>query len=149
MRLTTEEEKQFREIADKIIQAPSYQPMKTYVQHGHVTTYEHCLRVARCAFWMNLRMHTNETDKEIIQAALLHDYYLYDWHQKGHRLHGYRHPDLAAENARRDFEISDRVETAIRTHMWPLTLRRFPRSRVGWLLTVADKICSCRETIFR
>jgi hypothetical protein len=39
---------------------------------------------------------------------MLHDFYLYDWHETGpgHRLHGFTHPAPAAENAARCFGIS-------------------------------------------
>ena len=51
-------------------------------QHGNVTTFEHSVRVACLAVWMADRAHLwYRVDlKSLIRAALLHDYFLYDWH---------------------------------------------------------------------
>lgn len=42
----------------------------------------------------------------------MHDYFLYDWHDKEHvniaRLHGFRHPNIALKNAEEEYELSDR-----------------------------------------
>lgn len=51
-------------------------------QHGNVTTFAHSVRVACLAVWMADRAHLwHRVDlKSLIRAALLHDYFLYDWH---------------------------------------------------------------------
>ncbi len=83
-----------------------------------------------------------------MRAALLHDYFLYDWHEHDdgtHRWHGFRHPATAERNARADFAIDDVVANSIRTHMFPLTPVP-PRHVEGWLVTAADKISATTET---
>ncbi len=30
--------------------------MRQYIQHGRVTTYDHCVRVALVSFWLNRRL---------------------------------------------------------------------------------------------
>ena len=84
---------------------PRAQKMKDYIQHGTVTTYDHCMDVARTSFSINRKLHLHAPEKELVTAAFLHDYFLYDWHDHGDRLHGYHHPDIAADNAARDFAI--------------------------------------------
>ena len=147
MNLSKEEQARFCRLAKRIVDDPVYQKLKTFVQHGSVTTYEHSLRVARCAFWLNLRLCVRADEKELVTACLLHDFYLYDWHTKGDKLHGYHHPQIAAQYAQQYFSVSERESSAIRTHMWPLTLFHVPRSRTAWLLTTADKLCSVEETV--
>ena len=120
-------------------------------QHGNVTTFEHSVRVACLAVWMADRAHLwYRVDlKSLIRAALLHDYFLYDWHDPDptHRLHGFRHAMRALKNARRDFSLG-RIECdMIRTHMFPLNLV-LPRYRESAILCVADKICALAETLF-
>ncbi|MCI6216072.1 MAG: hypothetical protein MR659_03160 [Mollicutes bacterium] len=46
--------------------------------------------------------------KSLVRGALLHDYFLYDWHDKKNRLphHAYKHPLYALKNAKKDFDIS-------------------------------------------
>ncbi len=146
--LSSSEEREFQKYMAELAQDPRCLRMKRYIQHGHITTYDHCLDVAREAFWLNRRLHLRAQEQRLVRAAFLHDYFLYDWHNHGDHLHGYHHPHIAALNAGRDFQL-DAVEiAAIESHMWPLTLFHAPSSRIAWLVTVADKICSSRETLF-
>lgn len=81
----------------------------------------------------------------------LHDFYLYDWHtdeNHEHPLHGFRHPEIARQNARRYFHVEKQTQDVIRCHMWPLTLTQVPVSRAAILVCIADKTCSLYETLF-
>ncbi len=53
-----------------------------FVQHGDVSVRKHSISVALTALRIShmLPFHTN--DKAIVRGALLHDYFLYDWHKK-------------------------------------------------------------------
>ena len=88
--------------------------------------------------------------RDMIRGALLHDYFLYDWHDKDHinpfKLHGFFHPGRALKNATRDFELTEREKDIIRKHMWPMTVI-LPMCREAWIVTVADKWVSLKETL--
>lgn len=88
--------------------------------------------------------------RSLVRGALLHDYFLYDWHvpAKWHRLHGFHHAARAYRNAKRDFALNALEENMIRAHMFPLGIV-VPRYRESWILWTADKICALRETIRR
>ena len=50
-------------------------------------------------------------ERELVRGALLHDYFLYDWHTrksaKGLKeLHGFSHPETALRNAGRDYRLT-------------------------------------------
>ena len=141
------EEARFRELSRDLTEDIRVRRMSQYIQHGSTTTYDHVLRVARTAYRLNHILHLKADDHSLIRASILHDYYLYDWHQQGDRLHGYHHARIAADNALRDFAISPAEQAMIRSHMWPLNLFSIPLSRGGWLLTIADKIASAQETV--
>lgn len=85
-----------------------------------------------------------------MRGALLHDYFLYDWHipdeVNPHRLHGFYHPGVALRNAIRDYELTELEKDIIKKHMWPLTVVP-PGCREAWIVTMADKWCSLLETI--
>lgn len=149
MKMKKRDYKEFRELAGPILEDPRYQRLKEYIQHGKVTTYEHCLAVAWRAFCLNRRLHLGADESDLVTACLLHDYYLYDWHTRGDHLHGFHHPAIAAECAKNDFQVKEKVEDAIRTHMWPLNISTVPDNRIAWLLAVSDKICSANETLFK
>ncbi|MEE0955407.1 MAG: HD family phosphohydrolase [Eubacterium sp.] len=125
------------------------QRMKHFIQHGHVTTYDHCLAVTRMSCRIAKDLHVKVDWKSLVRSSFLHDYYLYDWHSHGDHLHGYHHPEIAAENAARDFNLSDKEQSIIRSHMWPLTFFHFPTCREAVIVTIADKIVSAGETIRR
>ena len=81
-------------------------------------------------------------------GALLHDYFLYDWHEKddSHKWHGFYHAGKALQNAMEDFALSEIEKETIRRHMFPLNPIP-PRCREAWIVTLADKICSGGETV--
>ena len=139
----------FYKIAEPILQNEKYQTLKQFNQHGKVSTYTHCVHVAYKAYVFNIEHHLGLKDKDVIYAGLLHDYYLYDWHNKVQKWHGFVHPKIASNNAERDFEISEICKEAIETHMWPLTITKIPNSKLGWLITYIDKQCSLYETLFK
>ncbi len=126
------------------------QEMKNYIQHGHITTYEHCERVTELSFLLNRRFRLKADEERLVTGAFLHDFYLYDWHHDddgSHRLHGFFHPAKASENAKKYFGINNDVAEIIQHHMWPLTISKIPRSREAWIVCMADKLISTRETI--
>lgn len=90
-------------------------------------------------------------EKDIIRGALLHDYFLYDWHHHKHdrglwNMHGFSHPRTALKNAGREYRLSPREQDIIKKHMWPLTIVP-PLCREAWIVTAADKYCSFLETV--
>ena len=124
---------------------------KRSLQHGDVTTYDHSLEVARLSVAIadRLRLWNHVNLRALVRAALLHDYFLYDWHDYddgSHRLHGFRHPYAAERNARTDFEIDDVVANSIRTHMFPLTPIP-PKHLEGVIVNVADTASAIQETL--
>lgn len=120
-------------------------------QHGVVTTFAHSIRVACLAVWIadRLRLWHRVDLHSLIRAALLHDYFLYDWHAHDggrHRMHGFTHGGTAMRNAMRDFHLNRVERDSIENHMFPLTPIP-PRYLEGYLVTIADKISATRETV--
>lgn len=82
-----------------------------------------------------------------MRGALLHDYFLYDWHIKdpNRKAHGFSHAAAALQNAERDFALNAVERDVIARHMFPLNLTP-PRYRESILVCIADKICAVYET---
>ena len=142
-------ETQFAQLAKPYLQHPEVQQMASYIQHGTISTLDHVTRVAYTAFtWAN-SIGVDVDKQDLVAGALLHDFYLYDWHDRSTSMphHATMHPIYAAQNAARVFDVNDHVLQIIRSHMWPLPLTRLPQSREAWLVSVADKYCSLYETI--
>ena len=135
-----------------ILYSPGMQLEKDFLQHGEVSVFAHSIAVA-CACLLiarllhrYLKIRLNE--RALVRGALLHDYFLYDWHvpDPSHRLHGFSHPRRALENAERDFPLGPIERDAIVRHMFPLTLAP-PKYREGALICAADKLCALCETV--
>ncbi len=146
--MSPETSKRFEALVDELRGAARVPLMRECVQHGRVSTWEHCVRVAECAVSLGETLHLRVHERELVRAALLHDYFLYDWHEPDHTKHATMHPVFALENAREDFDLTPLEENAIAAHMWPLPPGRVPRSREAWLICAADKWCSLGETLF-
>lgn len=124
---------------------------KGFIQHGNVSVYEHCLEVCVCSIKIARMLRIRYDLRALIRGALLHDYFLYDWHvndDPNRKLHGFFHPSVALENALKDYELSKKEQDIIKHHMFPLTIIP-PMCREAWLVCLADKICAGKETLLR
>lgn len=126
--------------------------MKNFKQHGNTSVFEHCVSVAKfsllMAHYFEKRFKVEFDKDSLVRAALLHDYFLYDWHDKtipGHNIHGFTHPHTACVNADRDFGLNEIEKDIISKHMYPLTFMP-PKHRESVLVTLADKYCAICET---
>lgn len=139
-----------REHAGDILDSANFRSTRNYIQHGTMPVHRHCIDVARQSILISKWLGIPCNERELIRGALLHDYFLYDWHDK-HRenyrkLHGFFHPGIALANASKEYELTLREQDIIKKHMWPLTIVP-PRCREAWIVTTADKYCSLLETL--
>lgn len=136
--------------AADILQSENFNKTKEYIQHGNMTVYEHCINVAKTSIRLIRFLHLQCNKRDLVRGALLHDYFLYDWHkpdiENPHRLHGFFHPGKALKNAKKEYVLTKCQEDIIKKHMWPLTFVP-PMCREAWIVTAADKYCSFMETI--
>lgn len=138
---------QFEQYADGLLSQAEVQQMDCYIQHGTTTTLTHSLAVAWYSYRLYVFLGMSGQETELIRGALLHDFYLYDWHAPDHgRLHGFYHPGIAARNAEAHFAIDELEKDIIEKHMWPLTLVP-PRHRVAAIVCMVDKACSTAEVL--
>ena len=139
-----------KENASDILHSENFQKTRHHIQHGTMPVYRHCLDVARQSIQINKALGLGCSERDLIRGALLHDYFLYDWHDKNRenyqKLHGFYHPGIALKNARKEYHLTRREEDIIKKHMWPLTVVP-PLCREAWVVTAADKYCSLLETM--
>lgn len=134
----------------EILMSENFEKTSEYMQHGHMSVRQHCINVAKYSLMINDMLGIHCQRRDLIRGALLHDYFLYDWHDKERiaikRLHGFYHPGIAFRNASEEYRLSPREEDIIKKHMWPLTIKP-PLCREAWVVTSADKLCSLLETL--
>ena len=121
-----------------------------FIQNGSTSLYNHCRNVALMSLKIARSFKIKVDEDSLVRGALLHDYYLYDWHDKLARphLHGFFHPGIALKNALEEFDLNSTEKDIIKHHMFPLTLVP-PSTKEGWIVSVADKLCSLYETFRR
>lgn len=135
----------------EILKSKNFKGSNKNIQHSDVSVMKHSMKVATTSLWLNRRFRINCEEKDLIRGALLHDYFLYDWHAPEHcglrNLHGFYHPGIALKNASKEYILSDREKNIIESHMWPLTFRHIPKCREAWVVTAADKYISTVESL--
>ena len=119
---------------------------KKYKQHGNISCYEHSLAVAHTSVKLANFFRIRVDMASLVRGALLHDYFLYDWHMPNEpvRFHAFTHANRALQNAERDFILNDIQRDIIQKHMFPLT-PNLPRYKESAIVIIADKLCATRE----
>lgn len=141
---------QYYECIKDVFNSDPVQLMDTFIQHGKITTFEHCVNVSYRSY--KIAKFFKMDYKSAARAGLLHDMFLYDWHlqPKGDpffQKHGFTHPERALKNAMFYFELNKKEIDIISKHMWPLTLRKVPRYKESFVVSFVDKYIACKETV--
>lgn len=119
---------------------------KTFLHHRETTVYDHSVHVAEVSLAIANSLPFSFDMDSLVRGALLHDYFLYHRTEsvKTYVTHGYRHPIIAAENAKADYGINNIEDNIIRRHMFPLTPIP-PKYREAWVVCITDKCCATME----
>lgn len=122
--------------------------MDTFLQHGSISCLKHSIVVSYYSFYVVKKFHIHCDEQSLVRGALLHDYFLYDWHanEAWHKWHGFRHSNFALRNASKDFQLTKKEKDIIKKHMWPLTLVP-PQCRESWIVNSVDTLSSMLEVI--
>ena len=118
--------------------------MKEYIQHGDTTTFQHCVNVSYYNY--KLCRFFGWDAVSCARAGLLHDFFLYDWHDDYNLLHGITHPKVALKNADKYFELNECEKDIILKHMFPLTITP-PKYKETVIIVLVDKYCGLIETV--
>lgn len=146
LKTDTSSDEDYEKCIKDLIQHEMVRSMKNYKQHGDTNCLEHSLSVSYNSYLICRRLGLDY--RSAARGGLLHDFFLYDWHiskpQTG--LHGFVHPKIALQNAKKYFNLNDREKDIIEKHMWPLTLN-LPRYLEVFIVLSVDKYCAFIETI--
>ena len=148
MKITDEQKEKLENLYQSFLHDEKILRMKDISMHRGSNCYEHVFKVAKKAIRKSLRRKDVNLEVVLI-GAILHDYYLYDWRKNKELLkgHGKHHPDIAIENAVRDFGINDEVKRVIKTHMWPVNIKAYPNTKEAKIVSLSDKGVTIGESL--
>lgn len=138
--------REYFEFVKDLLDNDVVQEMNNFRHHYSTTCYQHCINVSYYNYLVCKKLGLNA--KSAARAGLLHDLFLYDWREvekkKGEKPHGFRHPQIALDNAKEHFDIDHREEDMIVKHMWPLTIK-FPKYAESYVIVMTDKYAAMLE----
>ncbi len=142
-------ELEYNKLVNDLINNEIVLKMKNYIQHGNTTCYQHCINVSYYSYKICKRLHLDV--ESAARAGLLHDLFLYDWHVDSPKAtffkqHGFIHPQVAYDNAKKYFSLNDKEKDMILKHMFPLTFK-FPKYKETFVIILVDKWCTIKEFI--
>jgi uncharacterized protein len=132
----------YEDYVDDLLACSNVGLMSGFAQHGKVSCLEHSQSVSYNSYIICRKLKLDY--RSAARGGLLHDYFLYDWHDSPYRFHGLRHPNKSLINARKDFKLNKIEVDIIKKHMWPLTLipPKYPES---FVVNLMDKYCTIIE----
>ena len=140
--------KKLEEIIKFLNENTRFLETKNFIQHGDTSVYSHVISVAKKSIEVAEKYDLEVDMDSMIRGALLHDYFLYDWHdgKKERWNHGFTHPMKAYLNAKSELRLNKVERDIIIKHMFPLTPLP-PRYLESWIVTYSDKYVSLAETL--
>ena len=139
------EEDEYKKIISDLLEIDEVLSLAEYEQHIDIDRLQHVKSVSYLSYKICKKYNLDYV--AAARAGLLHDLFYYDWKVKddgSHRLHGYRHPGFAVENAKKITSLSKKEEDIIKRHMWPLTLTP-PRYLESYIVNLSDKYSATVE----
>ena len=150
MYLSPEQKEKLESIYQSFLNDEKILRMKEFSMHRGSNCYEHTFKVVKRAIHhVEISSKKNINPEVVLVGAILHDYYLYDWRVDRSKLKGHakKHVQIALENASKDFDISKEVKEVIGTHMWPVNIKNYPKSREAKIVSINDKMVALCETL--
>ena len=146
-KLSEENRAIFKEVYNELNKNPRFRMIGEYTAHGTTSLMTHVTKTTLLALNISEKFNIQVDKYQLVRGALLHDFYLYDWHEKKlEELHGFNHPKKALMEALKDYELTDIEKDIISHHMFPFTYNA-PRSKEAKILCIADKLTAWGEMV--
>lgn len=141
--MTNIKENEFNDIVGDILINNKFKELDKELHHG-ITRYAHSLRVAKMTYRFTKLFKMNNW-QETTRAALLHDFYTdSDFENHGSKKKMHDHPQLAAINAKKYYELTPLAENIIKSHMFPLK-GDLPKYKESLVVSSMDKAVASYE----
>ena len=149
---------EFLELANDLLNDDKFKLLKKDRHHGS-NKYDHCKRVSYLSY--RIAKFFNSDYKSIVRPALLHDFFYGERTEKPENSY-LEHPKTSAANAKYYYNIDEKEENIIKTHMFHHVLLKklcpfinarehakikdnVPQSKEAWIVCVSDLLVSIGE----
>ena len=139
-------DEEYLSIIDSIINNKEFDKIN-YIKHHNITRMEHSLKVSYYSYKIAKSLKLGY--EEVARGGLLHDFYLGRIANEKKvkdkvKLYTINHPKEAVENSKMNFEITEKEEDIIRSHMFPVDYK-VPKYAESWIVSCVDKGISTFE----
>ena len=132
---------EFNNIIKPILNNEEFMKTKEKSHHG-INRFDHLMRVSYYSYFISrfLRLNYQETAR----AALLHDFFIDETENDSKIGALQNHPNYALENVKKYYDLTDREEDIIKTHMFPVTFKP-PKYLESWIVDLVDDAAGIYE----
>ena len=132
---------EFSTLTEDILNNDNFKKMK-YIEHHGSTRYDHLMKVSYSSYKIAKLLHFRY--KEVARAALLHDFFIDEVEEFNKLKALQKHPLYALDNAKKYYNLTDREEDIIKTHMFPVTFTP-PKYLESWIVDLVDDVAGIYE----
>lgn len=141
--MSIEKDKKYNSIVSHILNNEEFNQIRGIEHHG-TTRYDHSLRVSYYSYKISKLLHLDY--EEAARAGLLHDFFISeeDRNLKDRFISTFVHPKEAVENSIRVFNVNEKEQDIIRSHMFPIYIS-VPKYAESWIVSLVDKVVGTYE----
>lgn len=138
--------KEYLSIIDEIIKNDEFKKMSK-IKHHNTTRMNHLIKVSFRSY--KIAKYFDLDYKEAAIGGILHDFYSLeikdcDKFKEKLSLFSTGHPNIALNNANKNFNLNEKEENIIVSHMFPIS-KKLPKYKESWIVTTVDKFYSIGE----
>ena len=130
-------DKNYEYLIHDILLDKDFNKLKEIRHHG-MNRFDHSLRVSYYSYKITKALGLDYISSA--RAGLLHDYFFENNQTSGLGKRGktlVEHPEYALENAKSKYELNDKEENIIVSHMFPISLH-LPKYLESWIVNFVD-----------
>lgn len=140
------DDKEYLSIVDNILNNNEFKKMGT-IGHHNTNRMNHLIKVSFRSY--KIAKYFDLDYKEAAVGGILHDFYSLeikdcDKIKEKITLFSTGHPNIALDNANKYFDINEKEENIIVSHMFPIS-KKMPKYTESWIVSVVDKFYSIGE----
>ena len=139
-------DREYQFIINNILENDEFQKLNN-IKHHNTTRMDHSLKVSYYSYKIAKSLRLDY--KDVARGGLLHDFYINEIRNCNKikdkiLLFSTKHPNEALINASNNFELSEKEENIIKSHMFPVDYR-IPKYAESWIVSLVDKVLSFGE----